>query len=72
MSFYYTITDKNALDVRSMELQSLIYPALRGTICGDELQKKALMQGVIYSYVYSGKDGLVITRITVDRASCGL
>lgn len=71
MSFYYTITDTNALDISSMELQSTLYPELRGALCNDQLQKKALQHGAIYSYIYSGKDGLVITRITIDRTSCG-
>lgn len=70
MSMYYTITNKHSLAVNSSMLREAAYPPLRDALCNDPLQKMALAEGAIYSYVYTGNDGGVILRLSVDRSAC--
>lgn len=70
MSYYHTITDRRSLDIQSMAFRSAVYPMLSNNICGNPGLRKSLQDGAIYNYIYSGMDGEVITRITIDRSSC--
>ena len=52
-------------------IQSNVLPSVRNSVCSSKEMKPSLQYGGKYTYSYSGKDGVLIGKFTIDRNDCG-
>ena len=68
LTYHYTFPNYSASDIDSGLIQSNVLPHVRSSVCSS---KESLQYGGKYTYSYSGKDGVLIGKFTIDGNDCG-
>lgn|SRR5690554_6034999 len=71
LTYHYTFPNYSASDIDSGLIQSNVLPSVRNSVCSSKEMKPSLQYGGKYTYSYSGKDGVLIGKFTIDRNDCG-
>lgn len=70
--YYHSFPKYNSRDIDAIWLLTNFRPEVMGKVCANNEMKKSLQYGAIFGYVYSGNDGVEITRFEIKRDDCGL
>ena len=69
--YHHTFPKYSSSDIDSNQLLTNLQPEIMSKVCASKDTKKFLQYGGIYVYIYSGNDGLEISRFEIDRNDCG-
>jgi len=70
IAYFYTFTNSNSHEFKPAELKTSLETKLAGLLCKNEKVKPTLELGADFVYIYSGNDGLEITRIDINKDKC--
>lgn len=72
ISYIYTLVNTNADEIDAAEFARIMQPDLKNQACGSPVLKAMFTGGIKAHFVYNGKDGVEITRLTFAAADCGI
>ena len=70
--YYHSFPKYNSRDIDANWLLTNLRSEVMGKVCVNKKMKESLQYGAIFCYVYSGNDGVEITRFEIEGADCGL
>lgn len=71
LTYSYILTKFSSKDIESSSVLAKLQPEVKKLVCESKEMKPSLLDGGIYIYVYSGNDGVEITRFEIKRQDCG-
>lgn len=71
ITYHYTFPKYSSIDVDSEWIISNLRPVVKSKVCASKEMKPSLQYGGVYSFSYSGSDGVRIAKFQVDRNDCG-
>jgi hypothetical protein len=71
VTYHYTFPKYSSRDVDSEWIISNLRPVVKSNVCASEEMKPSLQYGGVYSFSYSGSDGVHIASFQLDRNDCG-
>ena len=71
VNYHYTFPKYSSMDVDSGWIISNLRPVVKSNVCANKKMKPSLQYGGVYSFSYSGSDGVHIASFQVDRNDCG-
>jgi len=71
LTYHYTFPNYSSSDIDSGLIQSNVLPSVKSGVCSSKAMKPSLRYGGKYTYAYSGNDGVLIGKFTIDRNDCG-
>ena len=71
VTYHYTFPKYSSRDVDSGWIISNLRPVVKSNVCVSKDMKPSLQYGGVYSFSYSGSDGVHIASFQVDRNDCG-
>ena len=72
ISYIYTLVATNADEIDVDAFVKLMRPDLKVQACGSPVLKALFKSGITAHFVYQGKDGPEITRVSFKGADCGI
>lgn len=71
VTYHYTFPKYSSRDIDSGWIISNLQPVVKSKVCSSEEMKPSLQFGGVYSFSYSGSDGVRIASFEVDGNDCG-
>ncbi len=71
LTYHYTILNYSSSDIDSGVIKSNVFPLVKSGVCSNKDMKPSLQYGGTYAYSYSGSDGVLIDKFTIDSDDCG-
>ncbi len=68
--YFYSLPNYSSRDVEPSQIQANTKPDVKKNVCTSAGMKPSLQYGVTYVYVYSGNDGVEITRFEINENDC--
>lgn len=71
LTYHYTLPNRKSDEIDADLMLSILEPDVVDKACHNADMKSTLQYGGIYTYVYSGKDGVQILTFDVEKEDCG-
>lgn len=70
MTYHLSFPDFDSVRLQTIGVSNELPGLTAKGLCGNESIRPTLEDGVVYSYVYSGNDGVVVSRFEVTAKDC--
>lgn len=71
ITHHFSFPKYSAQDIDSEWVNSNLKPTVKNRVCSSIDMKQALQYGAVYTYAFSGNDGVFIESFQFSRDDCG-